>query len=485
MSTTPKATIPRRHDLDALRAIAMLLGIFLHGAASFIPGAWEIQDSQQSEFLYLPLALIHGFRMHVFFIMSGFFTAMLWRKRGLGSLLKQRFKRVFLPLALGMVTIMPLTIGAFVFAFILSPPANIWQAAARGDVTALIEFRNAGENVNTANEEGWTPLHSAAAEGHVEAVDWLIDNGAYVNATHSDEYTPLDLAGDHPEVASLLHARGGRTSARATAEQHDVSDLTKTELFGHLWFLWHLCWLVVGFAIVVKVAGWLGLKKPAEKWVLSGRRYLWLVPLTMIFQAGMIFPSYGPDTSTGLLPMPHVLLYYAIFFGFGALYFHYDTVERERGWKKKMLFALVIFFAGLIFTFGAEEEGLSTWTLPAVFFQALFPWVMSFSLMALFQARFSTESYRMRYISDSSYWLYLAHIAVLVILQGLMSSWAIPALIKFTLLCGVTTVVLLYTYEHWVRYRWIGRFLNGPRQRPPKDQPPPPPTGQLVAQAGD
>ena len=55
--------------------------------------------------------------------------------------------------------------------------------------------------------------------------------------------------------------------------------------------------------------------------VLSPARYLWLVPLTMVPQAfmgaGGASPIFGPDTSAGLLPIPHVLAYYAIFFGFG------------------------------------------------------------------------------------------------------------------------------------------------------------------------
>lgn len=41
----------RRHDLDALRAFAMLLGIILHGIMSFIPGIgviWAVEDSHAS-----------------------------------------------------------------------------------------------------------------------------------------------------------------------------------------------------------------------------------------------------------------------------------------------------------------------------------------------------------------------------------------------------------------------------------------------------
>ncbi|MDG1896716.1 MAG: acyltransferase family protein, partial [Fuerstiella sp.] len=93
----------RRHDLDALRGFAMLLGIFLHGAMSFIPGIgviWGVQDSHSSGLYAILLASIHGWRMPLFFLVSGFFTAMLWKKRGLRALLVHRFKRIFLPMVL-------------------------------------------------------------------------------------------------------------------------------------------------------------------------------------------------------------------------------------------------------------------------------------------------------------------------------------------------------------------------------------------------
>ena len=88
------AVLGRRHDLDALRAFAMLLGIALHGALSFLPIPWPVRDGQQQELFGWLVSAVHGFRMPVFFVMSGFFTAMLWRRRGLRSLLGHRFRRV-------------------------------------------------------------------------------------------------------------------------------------------------------------------------------------------------------------------------------------------------------------------------------------------------------------------------------------------------------------------------------------------------------
>ncbi len=102
-----RGSYPRRYDLDALRAAAMLLGIALHAGLSFTPFPWPVQDAQQSGIFGLLFAAIHGFRMPVFFVLSGFFTAMLWRGRGLKSLLSHRFRRVFLSFLLGLVTIVP------------------------------------------------------------------------------------------------------------------------------------------------------------------------------------------------------------------------------------------------------------------------------------------------------------------------------------------------------------------------------------------
>ena len=94
--------------MDALRAIAMLLGIVLHGILSFSTGWWMVKDSQVHHFFQLSFEFIHGFRMPLFFLISGFFTAMLWRKRGIKSLALHRFKRIVLPLLASIIIIIPI-----------------------------------------------------------------------------------------------------------------------------------------------------------------------------------------------------------------------------------------------------------------------------------------------------------------------------------------------------------------------------------------
>ncbi len=71
---------PKRwHDLDALRGFAMLLGIALHASLSFFPGFWVALDSTADSDNWFDelFHAVHGFRMPLFFLLSGFFSMML------------------------------------------------------------------------------------------------------------------------------------------------------------------------------------------------------------------------------------------------------------------------------------------------------------------------------------------------------------------------------------------------------------------------
>ena len=98
--------------------------------------------------------------------------------------------------------------------------------------------------------------------------------------------------------------------------------------------------------------------------------------------------------------------------------------------------------------------------------QAAYPWFITFGLMGLFRRYCPADNATMRYLSDSAYWLYLAHLPLIIAAQLAVKDWPIPALAKFLLIVTVVTAFLLWTYQTLVRYTWLGRFLNGPRARP-------------------
>jgi len=103
-STTATPASERLHALDALRGIALLLGIVLHATLSFVPSPtrfWIIQDTHQSVTLGLLSFAIHVFRMTTFFLMAGFFARMSFHRRGAFGFVSDRLQRIALPLAIG------------------------------------------------------------------------------------------------------------------------------------------------------------------------------------------------------------------------------------------------------------------------------------------------------------------------------------------------------------------------------------------------
>lgn len=542
MSTDVPA-FARRPDLDALRAGAMLLGIVLHASLSFFPSFWMVADRQRNDAFEVVFSAIHGFRMPLFFVMCGFFSAMLLRRRGRRAMVGHRFRRVFLPLVAGLFTIVPLTI--FVSSLAISPTArndggaapagngsNIWAAAKRGDVDAIERHLTSGEavngvdpehggtplqwaaaggrteavdllvrrgaNVNHAGRDGGTALHAAAFLGHVKTVETLLRHGAMVNVVNRDGSKPLDVAtldeGTTRYFASVLQLeldedglgrrkaaiaeslrRHGATAGQATS---GTQLLMRVPLFQHLWFLWFLWWLVVGYAVVSALLARLRLPGPPSWLVLSPARYLWLVPLTMVpqwFMGGAgDATSFGPDTSTGPLPIPHVFAYYAIFFGFGALYHGADDRSGRVGARWRLQLAIGVLVAlplGLALAAGwdgpaALAPAPSSRRVLSVFTQAVYPWLVTFGLMGLARRACPAEDPTIRYLSDSAYWLYLAHLPLVVAAQLAVRDWPVPAFAKFALIVVVVTAFLLWTYQVMVRSTWLGRFLNGPRARP-------------------
>lgn len=541
--------IDRRHDLDALRAGAMLLGILLHASMSFVPGVWLVQDSRLNEAYGLLLLVIHGFRMPLFFLISGFFTAMLLRRRGMRGLLRQRALRILLPCLVGVVTIVPLqhTVGVWALrsagrsalvdhgtlvdairrgdraavearldagADVNAPDGTLgviplsW-AAVLGDADSAAMLLKRGAAVNGRNVDGNTPLHGAAFAGRVAVVDLLLENGADVLARGGDGSTPLAATRADTEttrfVLGLLRVDPGdnaamerrRAEVRARLEPRMAASVTvaddsgrpgeggglraaygrflnspalrlgwgnrsihlfQTMIFDHLWFLWFLVWLLPLYVGALWVFERLG-------GVIPGRWAVWgLLPVAVLPQwfMGISTPTFGADTSSGIMPMPHVLLYYGVFFAFGAIDYDLGDVAgraTRRGWLLVSLSLLVAFPLGLATMAGGNR-------LVCALAQVGYAWGMSLGLMVLVRRRLSRENRTIRYLSDSSYFLYLTHLPLVIALQVVVRDWAWPSLLKLVLIGVVVTAVLLVLYDVAVRYTVIGQVLNGPRRRP-------------------
>ncbi len=147
-------------------------------------------------------------------------------------------------------------------------PVSIQQATRAGDVSAVYAFVADGVDINTADEDGRTPLHWAADNAQAETAQQLLALGANVNARDHAGRTPLhyaaragqsaiveqllahgasinaaDVRGNtalhlaasraRPAVAGLLIAAGADVNARNEAGQtplHVVGDQTRPDV---------------------------------------------------------------------------------------------------------------------------------------------------------------------------------------------------------------------------------------------------------------
>lgn len=97
-----KPNTDRLHGLDFLRALMMSLGIVLHSAQMYLtmPLVDYYWDSARSPSMDALLIFINTFRMPVFYLLSGFFAALLLHRKGTTAMFENRYKRIVIPFLL-------------------------------------------------------------------------------------------------------------------------------------------------------------------------------------------------------------------------------------------------------------------------------------------------------------------------------------------------------------------------------------------------
>ena len=365
-------------------------------------------------------------------------------------------------------------------------------ASLTGNTEVMTLLLDRGADVGAADGNGSSPLHHAAYFGWTSAVRLLLDRGADPTARDkagqkaSDtclgpfEYKEAKARQLHlppPQEKAVRRGIAESTAMLLDAEQsrprpsssfltelsaryrtilysdallfrlggNDVHFFDET-LLDHLWFLWMLFLLVALLALAVRMG-----------FAPSGR-FLWLIPPLTFFPQTMMGAVFGPDIWLGpLVPPPHLFLYYGLFFWFGAAVFAKDGLATSLGsrWRILLPAGLLVLFPASILLLG--EKGGDALT------QCAYAWFVSLGMMGLFAHCFRHLGYRARWFSDSAYWIYLAHLPLVLALQIAVLPLDWPPSLKFLLVFGSATALLFASYRWMVRYTWIGTLLNGPR----------------------
>ena len=414
----------RIHYMDNLRAIAMFLGVILHACVFY--NSWPIPGinlhAETSETLHLIIETIHVFRMELFFLVSGFFASLFLSRKGLKNLFENRIKRILLPLIVCVLLLQP------------------WWSAITVDL------------VNNGNLNFWELYFSH-----------LLD--------------PLTVFRYERPIG---------------------------QWFQHIWFL-EVLFIFVTFQILIN---FLSLKfsrfSEATSYtiqrLLSGRFGIyWMVAIT--YGTLLLSPPWSDVPAVGV--SLSTLGFFGLFYFFGYFAFKspkilgsaldnlkYNWIPLFLGFgflvtKTSFVFLSIpieILGQDMAFFKGTEVDGKIAWTFPIVnnFFsfagwsfgdikwhafslvKSYTAWFAVIGFIFLFKKFWNKENAVWKYLSQSSYWVYILHFPLQWSLYTyLFNNDEQSPIVGFVGILAISTTICLISYHFLVRGSFVGVFLNG------------------------
>ncbi|MCB0382168.1 MAG: acyltransferase family protein [Psychroserpens sp.] len=235
----------------------------------------------------------------------------------------------------------------------------------------------------------------------------------------------------------------------------------------HLWFLYYL----IMFSLGSYMLGLLFQKLPKiSQYINKVFYYIFEKPiLRLIVFSGitlvllLLMDRSWVATSTSFVPDFNTFIFYFFFYMFGWLLFKSKSLLGS--FKQYDWAFTIIALAGYIWYFFIGYDFLDPFLIKVI--KATCCWLLIFGVTGLFIRYGSNHSARMRYVSDSSYWVYLLHLPLTIIIPALIADWNISGTLKFLFVTSSTAVICFVSYHYLVRNSFIGKFLNGrtyPRQ---------------------
>jgi peptidoglycan/LPS O-acetylase OafA/YrhL len=321
--------------------------------------------------------LSHAFRMPLFYLVAGFFGALLLARGGARAFVRHRLKRIGLPLAVGLVTVAPAT--SVLLALAPRHPAGV------GDLTV-------GDYTNP--QHLWFLWYLLLLYALTLGVRALLERLGRTGAVEGTR-------------ATLVRVLSWRTAllplAAAAAVLNIATTAIESGVGGSIWADASLLGYYGSFFAV----GWLLFARREEIGVLARR------PL-----------GYAALAAGAAVPLAELA-----------------PVQSEPT------------------DFGALE------TYAALSLSALVAWSAILALFGIAERWLSVDRPAVRYVTDSSYWMYLAHMPVLLVVVPAVLATGVPFTLAYLASLAIVAALLLGSYAAFVRHTAIGRVLHGPRPR--------------------
>lgn len=401
-SVTPQVYVADRlHALDAVRAFALLLGIALHATIPWVGiRSTTVGAESQSSVLITVFHVIHMFRMPIFFLIAGFFGRLMLERRGTKAFIRDRFKRIALPLIVGLPVVLLLSGMAILLGTLASgrglPDLSRPPAGSDGEpryilmhlwfLYYLIYFYASALVVRAVlnrfmDRDGRLRLALDAIARFLMRGIW----GPVLLAVPLFGAFALKGWGGHPGPPALLTPDWGALAVYGT-------------VFGFGWLLHRQRDLILDLQ---------------EHWP----RYIAVAMVMTVASAWIVTAG----RRGALLANGNELLV-----------------------NSTALEGRTLLLHAAAYTVGT--------------------WFWMFGLVGAAVRYLSSPSPIRRYLADSSYWLYLMHVPALYFFEQLFMPFSWHWSVKYVLSIAGSIPILLLSYHYLVRTTFIGATLNGRRR---------------------
>ncbi len=182
---------PRIHYLDNLRAVAMLLGVYLHAALAYAQPAqsvWLATDTTSSVAIDASIWFIHLFRMGLFFLLSGYFAKLVIERKGIRHFMWSRCLRIVGPF----VVFYPFLLAAMAVVIVFSLK---YLVEPRGLMGLIAEVTKGGQKKSRPawNDAPLVSLLFSCVHDHYSTCD-------------SREMAAIECAVSAPRLVAVLSA---------------------------------------------------------------------------------------------------------------------------------------------------------------------------------------------------------------------------------------------------------------------------------------
>lgn len=408
MTADPPPSPQRLHALDHLRASMMWLGIVLHASIAYMvaPSPLPWHDDQSTPVADLLVALIHAFRMPLFFILAGFFAALLLQRRGPAGMARNRLLRLGLPFAL------------------------FWPVLFAATAVLGLMFLHLMAYGTWGIDRSLLPQGPNVPQGPPTMHLWFL-------------WMLLWLTLLTPVASAAAHAL--------------PAPVRRVLLQGLTW----LCSSPIGLVLLTLPLAWAGAHYDRGIVMPSGS---FLPPLAEWIHNGVFYAFglslYGQRQAL----MARYERHWPAFAAMGLACFVLTGFLMEvLAQPEASAFALVLLtgaFTDVLAAPAFATRHLQLWI--ALAYNAA-SWLWSFALIGLFLRHVSRPQAWLAYLADSSYWVYLVHLPLTVGFGALLYGVPIPPLAKIFVNVLATTALCLASYHLFVRFTAVSQLLNGHR----------------------